>query len=79
MNDREAAIAALSDLLARLGGRELRRRADGGEAVVDIQISLARYDELIRGLQELGAWTPELWPDGPPETASQMVMSIRIQ
>jgi anti-sigma factor RsiW len=79
VNDREAAIAALSDLLARLGGRELRRRADGAEAVVDVQISRARYGELIRGLQELGAWTPELWPDGPPETASQMVMSIRIQ
>jgi hypothetical protein len=79
VNDRGVAVSNLSDLLARLGGRELRRRADGGEAVVDIQISRARYDELIRGLQELGAWTPELWPDGPPETASQMVMTIRIQ
>ncbi len=60
--DREATRRALSDLVARLEGRELARRPDPtlpGAELVEIVIPRAAYAEFTAGLAGLGQWTPE--------------------
>lgn len=60
--DREATQRALSDLVARLEGRELARRPDPtlpGAELVEIVIPRAAYAEFTAGLARLGQWTPE--------------------
>jgi hypothetical protein len=74
VRDREAATAGVAELLSRLGGREIARRHDGEDTVIDVQLPAARYDEFVRGLDALGAWTP----GNPPSVLSQDPPQVRL-
>lgn len=57
VRDQNAAVAAVSALLSKVGGGEIGRRQDGADIVVDVLMPEARYDEFVRGLEALGAWS----------------------
>jgi hypothetical protein len=76
--DRDAAIASLGDLLAHLGGRELGRRQEGTETVIDVEVPRSRYEDLVRGLQALGSWLPEGPGGDEPPPFAEVRVSIRI-
>jgi hypothetical protein len=74
VKDRDAAAAGVTDLLSRVGGHEIARRRDDADTVIDVQLPAARYDEFVRGLDALGAWTP----GGPPNVLSQDPPQVRL-
>jgi hypothetical protein len=47
----------VAELVARLGGTVLADRTEVGDAVIDIALPRARYDELARELAQLGQWS----------------------
>jgi anti-sigma factor RsiW len=57
VRDRSAAVAALPDLLSKVGGSETTRRQDGSDVVIEVLIPEARYDDFARGLEALGTWS----------------------
>jgi hypothetical protein len=56
--DRHAAERALRELLARVGGREVARRAVPGGAVVELAVPRAGFPDFARGLEAIGRWQP---------------------
>ena len=75
---RAAANRALADLLARVGGAEVVRRAEPGSPateIVGIVVPRAAYAELITGLREIGQWVPEREPH---ELPAQVHVTLRI-
>jgi putative zinc finger protein len=59
VTDRTVAETALADVVSRLGGVILARRADAEATVVDVRVPRAAYAELIRSLAGIGRWTPD--------------------
>lgn len=57
--DREAASRALAELLARLGGTQVGRRADARGALVELVVPASAYPELVEGLARIGRWQPD--------------------
>jgi hypothetical protein len=57
VRDRSVVVAALRDLLSKVGGSETARRQDGTDVVVEVLIPEARYDDFARGLEALGTWS----------------------
>ena len=57
VRDRGAAVTALPDLLSKVGGSETARHRDGSDLVVEVLIPEARYDDFVRALGGLGAWS----------------------
>ena len=59
--------AQVAELVIRLGGAIVAERSEADSAVIDILLPRARYDELARGLAQLGRWTaPDLAGDADP-------------
>jgi hypothetical protein len=78
VRDRDAAAVALVALVSKIGGYEIGRRQDAGDAVIDVQIPAARYDEFVRGLEALGSWTAADRPNVLPLEPPQIRMTIRL-
>jgi hypothetical protein len=78
VRDQAAAITSLADLLAAVGGREIARRREASDTVVDVVVPGARHDEFLRGLAALGAWTPVGPPAATPAAPDQLRVSVRI-
>jgi len=57
VRDRSVAVAALPDLLSKVGGSETARRQDGTDIVIEVLIPEVRYDDFVRNLEALGAWS----------------------
>jgi anti-sigma factor RsiW len=57
--DRAAAERALADLVARLGGAVLARRAENEATVVELQVPRAAYAALLEGFARIGRFTLE--------------------
>jgi len=57
--DRDAALRALADLVAKAGGREVARRAVDDGLAIELAIPRAAWPEFARGLARLGRFTPE--------------------
>ncbi len=57
--DRDAALRALADLVAKAGGREVARRAVDDGLAIELAIPRAAWPEFSRGLARLGRFTPE--------------------
>lgn len=57
--DRDAALRALDDLVAKAGGREVARRALPDGLAIELAIPRAAWPEFARGLARLGRFTPE--------------------
>ena len=49
--------ARVAELVTRLGGAIVAEPSQADSAVIDIVLPRARYDELTRGLAQLGQWT----------------------
>ena len=74
VRDRSAAVAALPDLLTKVGGSEAARRQDGADLVVEVLIPEARYDDFARGLEALGTWSAP----GPRQRVMPAAPYLRI-
>jgi hypothetical protein len=57
--DRDAALRALADLVAKAGGREVARRAMPDGLTIELAIPRAAWPEFSRELARLGRFTPE--------------------
>jgi len=57
--DRDAALRALADLVAKAGGREVARRALPDGLAIELAIPRAAWPGFARGLARLGRFTPE--------------------
>jgi hypothetical protein len=75
VGNRDAAERALTQLLARVGGRELGRRAAPGGAVVDLALPRAAFPDFVRGLEAIGRWQPG---EVPAELPSEVRVEVRI-
>jgi hypothetical protein len=64
--DREAALRALADILARAGGRELSRRAESDADAVDVLVPRERYPEFLHSLAQVGRLSLEREPGAMP-------------
>jgi hypothetical protein len=73
--DREAALRALADLVAKAGGRELARRAEPDGLVIELAVPRASWAEFARELGRLGHFTPE---DQPSELPADVRLVLRI-
>jgi hypothetical protein len=73
--DREAAFRALAELLARAGGRELSRRADGDADAVDVLVPRERYADFLQSLAQVGRLSLEREPGAMPV---QVRVALRI-
>lgn len=56
VRDRSVAVAALPDLLSKVGGSETARRQDGSDVIIEVLIPEVRYDDFARSLEALGVW-----------------------
>ena len=74
--DRDAAERDLTELIARVGGRETGRRREEEATVVEAVIPQARYAEFTQGLARLGAWRLEA---ERPDLPSQVHVILRLQ
>jgi hypothetical protein len=76
VRDRDAAERDLSDLVARVGGRETGRRREEEATVVEAIVPQARYAEFTQGLARLGAWRVEA---ERPDLPAQVRVILRLQ
>ena len=76
VRDRDAAERDLSDLIARVGGRETGRRREEEATVVEAIVPQARYAEFTQGLARLGAWRVEA---ERPDLPAQVHVILRLQ
>jgi hypothetical protein len=75
VQDRRAAEAALAELVTRLDGEEVSRRAERDHTVVEILVSGDRYLELAQGLERIGVWTAEREPQRVPR---RILVEVRV-
>ena len=78
VRDRDVAAGAVSDLLTMIGGRQIGRREDDADTVIDAQIPEARYDDFVGGLNRLGWLTTSGRPTVLPLDPPQMRLTIRL-
>ncbi|HTI56573.1 MAG TPA: zf-HC2 domain-containing protein [Verrucomicrobiae bacterium] len=76
VRDRDAAERDLSDLIARVGGRETGRRREEEATVVEAIVPQASYAEFTQGLARLGAWRVEA---ERPDLPAQVHVILRLQ
>ena len=75
VRDRDAAERDLSDLIARVGGRETGRRREEEATVVEAIVPQARYAEFTQGLARVGAWRLEA---ERPDLPAQVHVILRL-
>jgi hypothetical protein len=68
-------VRALAPLVARLGGSQTSRGADGAATVVDLVVPGPAYGELRRELSRLGAFQTER---EPADTAQPVALRLSI-
>jgi putative zinc finger protein len=73
--DRAAAENALADLVGRLGGVVLARRAENEATVVEVQVPRASYAALLEGFARIGRFTLER---EAAELPDQVRISLRL-
>jgi hypothetical protein len=73
--DRDAAESALADLVVRLGGAVLARRAENEATVVELQVPRATYSALLEGFARIGRFTLER---AAGELPDQVRISLRL-
>jgi Putative zinc-finger len=73
VSDREAALRALTELVARLGGVEDRRLTAPDVVVFELSIPRDGYPELARQLRQLGRWQPAREPTELPARVRVLV------
>jgi hypothetical protein len=76
VRDRAVAERDLSELIARVGGRETGRRREEEATVVEAIVPQARYAEFTRSLARLGAWRVEA---ERPDLPAQIHVILRLQ
>lgn len=76
VRDRDAAERDLSELIARVGGRETGRRREEEATLVEAIVPQARYAEFSQGLARLGAWRLEA---ERPDLPAQVHVILRLQ
>jgi hypothetical protein len=76
VRDRDAAERGLTDLIARVGGRETGRRREEEATVVEAVVPQARYAEFAQGLARLGTWRVEA---ERPDLPAQVHVILRLQ
>jgi hypothetical protein len=75
VKDRERAARALAELVAKAGGTEVARRVAADATEIELAIPRAAWDEFVRGLERLGAWSPEREPVDLP---TEIRVALRI-
>jgi anti-sigma factor RsiW len=73
--DRAAAESALADLVVRLGGGVVARRAENDATVVELQVPRAAYTALLEGFARIGRFTLEREAGELPD---QVRISLRL-
>ncbi|MEK7700481.1 MAG: zf-HC2 domain-containing protein [candidate division NC10 bacterium] len=73
--DRDKALRALADLVAKAGGREVARRALPAGLAIELAIPRAAWPEFSRELARLGRFTPEYQAGELPDDVR---VSLRI-
>jgi len=73
--DRDAALRALDELVARLGAVVDRRYVGSEGPIVEISVTREKYPELVRELARLGRWQPTR---EPAEIPPQIRIVLRI-
>jgi hypothetical protein len=76
VRDRDAAERDLTELIARVGGRETGRRREEEASVVEAVVPQARYAEFTQALARLGAWRVEA---ERPDLPAQVHVILRLQ
>jgi len=59
VRDRVTAETAVIDLVTRLGGVVIARRAEAEATIVDVRLPRGAYADLLEGLVRIGRWTVE--------------------
>lgn len=75
VTDRDAALRALDELVARLGAIVDRRYVGSEGPIVEISVTREKYPELVRELARLGRWQPTR---EPAEIPPQIRVVLRI-
>ena len=76
VRDRDAAERDLTELIARVGGRETGRRREEEATVIEAIVPQARYAEFTQGLGRLGSWRVEA---ERPDLPAQVHVILRLQ
>jgi hypothetical protein len=76
VRDRDAAERDLTELIARVGGRETGRRREEEATVIEAIVPQARYAEFTQGLGRLGSWRVEAERSDLP---AQVHVILRLQ
>jgi anti-sigma factor RsiW len=77
----EPAEVALDALLSRLGATRVARRVERtpGPILIDINVPVARYHELLEGLGRIGRWTVEYEVKTLPPLAVRLEVAISVE
>ena len=75
VNDRDAALRTLTELVARLGGVEDRRVSGPERSIVELTVPREAYAEFARELARLGRWQPT---QEPAELPARVRIVLRI-
>jgi hypothetical protein len=76
VRDRDAAERDLTELIARVGGRETGRRREEEATIVEAIVPQARYAEFTQSLGRLGSWRVEA---ERPDLPAQVHVILRLQ
>jgi hypothetical protein len=76
VQDRDAAERDLTELIARVGGRETGRRREEEATVIEAIVPQARYAEFTKGLGRLGSWRVEA---ERPDLPTQVHVILRLR
>lgn len=76
VKDRDAAERDLTQLVARVGGRETQRRREDDATIVEALIPQSRYGEFAEGLASVGTWRVEA---ERPDLPSQVHVILRLE
>ena len=76
VKDRDAAERDLTQLIARVGGRETQRRREDDATIVEALIPQSRYVEFAEGLASIGTWRVEA---ERPDLPSQVHVILRLE
>jgi Putative zinc-finger len=79
VRESEPAEVALDALLSRLGATRVARRIERaqGPILIDVNVPVARYHELLEGLGHIGRWTTDHEPKTlPPQVRLEVAVSV---
>jgi hypothetical protein len=65
VENRDAAVPALTALVAKVGATEISRTVVDDGTVIEVDVPRSRYAEFTQGLAAIGGWTPREERSGP--------------